>query len=305
MTDAAVVIGNYEGAALLPDCLESLEAQTHQPAEVIVADGASSDDSVHVARRYGATVLEERNGGLGYLYNRGAEAASSPLVLLLNNDVALRPDCLERLVDALVANERRFAADPTQLAWESDDVIHARSTLTPGRLVRELIPGFHLDLAVPADTTVPTLTANGGAMLVRRDRLLALGGFDDRFFMEIEDLDLCWRAWLRGWESVYVPAAVVRHRVGAATGVHEHALRLRSGHHNLLRFALKCFPVEAAARVVLGELLRLPVHPRLVAPALLEIGRTLPGILRERRRVRPSRAVFRWLTSGQHGPLPG
>ena len=52
-------------------------------------------------------------------------------------------------------------------------------------------------------------------MLVRRERLLELGGFDETFFMDFEDLDLCWRAWLRGWASVYVPDAVVRHRVGA------------------------------------------------------------------------------------------
>ena len=54
-------------------------------------------------------------------------------------------------------------------------------------------------------------------MLVRRERLLELGGFDETFFMEFEDLDLCWRAWLRGHGSVYVPDAWLRHRVGGAT----------------------------------------------------------------------------------------
>ena len=49
------------------------------------------------------------------------------------------------------------------------------------------------------------MCANGAAMLVRRDALLELGGFDETFFMELEDIDLCWRAWLRGWPSVYVP----------------------------------------------------------------------------------------------------
>jgi N-acetylglucosaminyl-diphospho-decaprenol L-rhamnosyltransferase len=304
VADVAVVIGNYQGAQLLPDCLESLAAQTRPPAEVIVADGASRDDSIAVARRLGARVLAERNGGLGYLYNRGAEAASSPLVLLLNNDVALLPDCLELLAAALDDDERRFAADPTQLDWEGARTIHARSTFRRGPLLRELIPGFRLDLAVPADETIRTVTANGGAMLVRRERLLDLGGFDERFFLEIEDLDLCWRAWLRGWESVYVPAAVVRHRVGAVTGEREHAARLRAGHYNLLRFALKCLPPEAVARVVAGELLRLPAHPRLVGPALLRVARTLPEILGERRALRPSRELYRWLTAGQPGEPP-
>jgi len=75
--------------------------------------------------------------------------------------------------------------------------------------------------------------------------------------MYVEDLDLCWRAWLRGWPSVYVPAARLRHRVGAVTTERMRARRSASSHHNLLRFALKCLPPTAAARVVVGELLRL------------------------------------------------
>ena len=102
--------------------------------------------------------------------------------------------------------------------------------------------------------------------------MLELGGFDETFFMEWEDLDLCWRAWLRGWSTMYVPRAVVRHRVGAVTGEAVLARRLVSSHHNLMRFALKCLPRGAATRVVAGELLRLPRHPRLIGPALVRGG---------------------------------
>ncbi|MDQ3086760.1 MAG: glycosyltransferase, partial [Actinomycetota bacterium] len=160
-------------------------------------------------------------------------------------------------------------------------------------------PGYRLDLMVPAETTVPTVSANGGAMLVRREQMLELGGFDETFFMDFEDIDLCWRAWLRGWESVYVPDAFLRHRVGAVTTAAILPSRLRSSHHNLLRFALKCLPVTDAARVVAGEVLRLPRHPSLIAPALLAIARELPEILRERRRARPTRQLMQWMLEGQ------
>jgi GT2 family glycosyltransferase len=65
--------------------------------------------------------------------------------------------------------------------------------------VREHIPGFHLDDNVPAGEVTPTVSAHGAAMLVRRSMFVELGGFDESFFMEWEDLDLCWRAWLRDW----------------------------------------------------------------------------------------------------------
>jgi GT2 family glycosyltransferase len=292
VTPVAAVIGNFQGEALLPDVLESLAWQTHPPAETIVVDGASTDASVAIAGGYGAQVMRERNGGLAYLYQRGAESADSPYVLFLNNDLRLEPDCVEHLARALDDDEARFAADATQVGWDDGRIVHARTTLRPGGLLREHIPGLHLEHWETTAETVPVVAANGASMIVRRDRLAAVGGFDETFFMEWEDLDLCWRAWLRGWPTVYVPAARVRHRVGAVTTKRILPRRLASSHHNMVRFALKCLPPAAAARVVAGELLRLPRHPRVIAPGLAGVARELPEILRERSALRPSRAVY-------------
>jgi GT2 family glycosyltransferase len=298
MADVAAVVGNYEGAALLPDLLASLEEQTLRPAEVIVVDAGSADASVAAATAAGARVVHAPNEGLGFLYDRGVEAAAADYVLLLNNDVALEPRCLELLAAALDADEARFAADPTQLDWDGGRVIHARTTLARGRLVREYLPGLHLDPVVPAGSVVPTVCANGAAMLVRRSLFAELGGFDETFFMEWEDLDLCWRAWARGHPTVYVPEARVRHRVGAVTGEHVRTRRGVSSHHNLVRFALKCLPPSAAARLLLGELLRLPAHPRLIAPACAAVARELPAIRAERRTIRSTPQLLAWMLAG-------
>ena len=301
MPEVAVVIGNYQGEHLLPECLHSLEAQTLRPRDAIVVDGDSSDRSVAVAEALGARVLRRSNRGLGHLYNEGARATSAELLLLLNNDVALDERCVELLVEALRADESRFSADPRQVDWETGSDIKARTTLSAGRLLREYIPSLHIDDRVPSTEVVPTVSAHGAAMLVRRKLLLELGGFDETFFMEWEDLDLCWRAWLRGHGSVYVPDAWLRHHVGGATSARDLTRRLSSSHHNLMRFALKCLPGPAAARVLAGELLRLPAHPRLIAPAALALLRELPEIMAMRRRIAPSRAHFDWLLAGMPG----
>ncbi len=298
MPDIAVVIGNYQGAEVLGDCLASLEAQTLAPAEVIVADAGSTDASEQLARAWGAEFVRTENRGLGHLYNLGAAHASSPYAFLLNNDVALDARCTELLADALTADEDRFAADPRQLSWDGRGLVHARTTIARGPLLRRLLPGFTIDLRAPAEEVTPTLCANGGAMLVRRERLLELGGFDETFFLDLEDLDLCWRAWLRGWPSVYVPDAFLRHRVGAVTTSAILPTRLRSSHHNLVRFALKCLPGRAAARVLTGELVRLPAHPTLVAPALWSVLGELPAIYAERRAIRPSGDFLDWALAG-------
>lgn len=298
MPDVAAVIGNYQGEQLLQDCLASLEAQTLKPREIIVVDGASPDRSVEIAEALGARILRRENRGLGYLYNEGARATTAEFVLLLNNDVALDERCLELLAAALEADASLFATDPRQVDWDATSDVKARTVLTRGRLLREYIPSLHLDDRVPSAQIVSTVSAHGAAMLVRRELLLELGGFDETFFMEWEDLDLCWRAWLRGRGSAYVPAAWLRHRVGAATTAADLRPRLASSHHNLMRFALKCLPAGSAARVLAGEVLRLPAHPRLIVPALLAVLRELPEIFRLRRQIRPSKAHLEWLLAG-------
>jgi GT2 family glycosyltransferase len=277
---------------VLGDCLESLERQTLVPVETIVVDAGSTDGSVEHARGRGTRVIQSENRGIGHLYNVGARAAIGEFLLFANNDVALEETCLERLTDELAGRDGRFAADPRQRDWADTRDIHARSILVRAPLLRRPLPGFELDQTIAAADVTPTLIANGALFLVSRQRFLELGGFDESFFMEWEDADLSWRAWARGWEIVYVPQAVARHRVGAVTSARVVPRRLRSSHHNLLRFALKCFPPAQAARVVAGELLRLPAHPTLVAPALGRVAVELPEILRLRRVLGPSRPLF-------------
>lgn len=299
MTGVTAVIGNYQGAELLPECIESLRLQTEPPREIIVADAGSTDQGPEIAAKLGATVLRLENRGLGSLYNAGLRAASGGYVLLSNNDVSYDSHCLELLAHALDEDERRFAADARQLDWDAQRVVKARTTIRRGPLLREYIPGLHIEHAAPAESIGPTVAAHGASMLVRREMFLELGGFDETFFMDAEDLDLCWRAWLRGWQSVYVPNAWLRHKVGAVTTDAILPRRIASSHHNMLRFALKCLPPGPAARAGFGELLRLPRHPRPIGAALFQVLRELPEILRERRRLHPSRALFEWMVDDQ------
>jgi GT2 family glycosyltransferase len=257
-----------------------------------VVDGASTDGSRTVAERHGARFLPFANDGLGVLYNRGVEVTEAPYVLLVNNDIALDSRCIELLVAELEADRSRFAADPTQLDWSGRRVIHARTTIRPGAFFHEMFPGLHLDQLGAAEGVVPTIFANGAAMLVRRSMFLDLGGFDETFFMDCEDLDLCWRAWHRGWSTVYVPRASLRHHVGSVTSSEIAPRRSASAHHNLMRFALKCLPLRSATRVIAGEFLRLPRHPHAIGAGLVALSTQLPETWRMRGELRPHGPTF-------------
>lgn len=288
----AAVIGNYEGAEHLPECLESLGAQTLQLVQTVVVDAGSHDESMAIARARDATVVNAQNRGLGYLYNRGAESVDADFVFFANNDLALQPTCIEHLAQALAESDDRFAADPMQLDWTGVHVIHARTVLRRGPLVRTPIPGLVVDPLFEVESTTTTVCANAGAMLVRLSMFRDLGGFDETFFLDFEDLELCWRAWARGWPSVYVPTAQLRHKVGMSASPTVSPRRLRSSHHNLIRFALTCLPSAAAARVLATEIARLPRAPRAIGPALLQVAREGSEIARKRLPATVRRAVL-------------
>jgi GT2 family glycosyltransferase len=289
----AAVVGSYRSAHLLPECVASLHAQQPPLAEIVVVDASSDDGSAGVARSLGARVLEVPNRGLGFLYNEGARASTADYVLVANPDTAFEPGCAARLSAALEEDATRFAADPRQLDWSGTRTIHARTLVRPGSL-REPIPGLGVDPLAAANTVVTTASANAGAMLVRRSMLLELGGFDEEFFLEYEDLDLCWRAWMRGWSSVYVPDAVLRHRVGGATGEADAPRRLAASHSSVVRFAAKCLPPDRLAFALVGEALRALRHPRAIGRAFA----ALPAALRARRSLGGDRrAVHRRLVA--------
>ena len=105
----AVVIPNWNGRRWLPDCLESIAAQTVAPAETIVVDNGSTDGSLELlSESPGVRVVSlGRNTGFAFAANRGVEAAGTDLVALVNTDVVLAPDWIERMVRGARVRQRR------------------------------------------------------------------------------------------------------------------------------------------------------------------------------------------------------
>jgi GT2 family glycosyltransferase len=207
----SIVIPNYNGRQLLekyvPGVLEA--AGREGPAEVILVDDASTDGSADfVAREFpeARLVALERNAGFGRACMAGAEAASGEILVLLNSDVSVEPGFLAPLREAL-DDETVFAVSAIDLELSSPgDVVEARSpSFRRGFLRvsrrRPKGPPPHETIFVP-----------GGYSAYRKDLFFALGGFDSMYEpFYAEDLDLCYRAWKRGWRSLVEPRSRVRH----------------------------------------------------------------------------------------------
>jgi GT2 family glycosyltransferase/glycosyltransferase involved in cell wall biosynthesis len=218
----SVVIPTWNGRELLEMSLPPLAAAIrnhgHPEDEVIVVDNASDDNTVAYLNSlrdempWLRCLRMERNEGFAGATNRGAAEARNPVLLLLNNDMVVEPDFLQPLLDAFAEEPDLFGVscqidfiDSNKPRWETGKV-HARFELGTLRL-------FHLD-RFEEDLLYPVFFAGGGASAYDRARFLALGGFDEAVFapVYIEDTDLGYRAWRRGWPSVLAPRSRVQHK---------------------------------------------------------------------------------------------
>jgi GT2 family glycosyltransferase len=293
-SDVAVVIVNFNGERLLPDCLAALRAQTLAPAEVVVADNGSRDGSVALLRAHhpGVAVLElARNHGFAGGANRGVAATRAPWVCVLNSDATPAPDWLQTL-SATPRGDDVWALGSVLVSASSGLVESAGDQYDPAGFAYKLLRDRPLS-DLPAEP-YPVFAAPGAAPVFRRDVFERLGGYEERFFLYYEDVDLAFRAILAGYHALMVPAARVTHRLGATTRSHARARFYVA--RNSVWCAVRCLPETGPLRLSRRWLSELRSNrPRRLAGVELA-GRAaglagLPRALRERREIQDARVA--------------
>jgi GT2 family glycosyltransferase len=292
----SVVIPNWNGLRWLPECLRSLAAQTRPAQEVIVVDNGSRDGSLEHLRdeHPGVRVLaQDRNTGFAYAANRGIEAASGEMVALINTDVVLSPDWLQRMAAALASQPAAAAVAGKMLSIDDPGRIYDAGDVLRRDGACDQRGRFGPDDG-RFDAPGEVFGACAGAALYRRAAVIGAGGFDERFFAYLEDVDLALRLRLRGWTCAYEPATC-RHAGEGSSG------QLAGGHwplvaRNTIVLVVKAFPVRWAGLVVYRQLgwirharreRRLRAHLRGLVAAVPLLGHAL----RERRALRQTATV--------------
>ena len=245
-----IVIPNFNGRAMLADCLVSLGRQTFANWQVTVVDNGSSDDSVAWLREHHPEVRLidwPTNAGFAAAVNAGIRAGSHPLVFLLNNDTELAADCLELLAQAAETGAEYALFAPKMLSYYQRDRLDGAGEgyLRGGAGYRlgtmELDGGAY-------DCPRPVFGACGGAALYRRELFARIGWFDEEFFAYLEDVDLNLRANRAGCRCYYVPEARVFHIGSATTGSKFNDLTIRLSTRNSLYVLAKNYPLPLLLR---------------------------------------------------------
>lgn len=227
----AVVTVSYSSGSHLDRFLSSLTVATDRPLQVVIADNGSTDGAPEEAvERYPGTRLLRTGGNLGYgtAVNRAvATLPAEEFVLIANPDVVWGPGS----IDALLEAARRWpqAGSLGPLIRDPDGDIYPSARHLPSLVLGGMhaVVGFawknnpwtrayrqqHLE---PSERPVGWLS--GSCLLLRRKAFDAIGGFDERYFMYMEDVDLGDRLGRADWLNIYVPAAEILHAKGHSTG---------------------------------------------------------------------------------------
>ncbi|MBW1989270.1 MAG: glycosyltransferase family 2 protein [Deltaproteobacteria bacterium] len=217
MHTVSVIIPHYGDAARLSSCLAAVRSAGGSP-EILVVDNSRNPAAARAAKAHGARLLvPETNLGYGPACNLAAKEANGTLLVFLNNDALPRPGWLPPLVQALARNPNAaaagpkllFAHDPSVINSAGGEILYHGAGKDRGRGKADS-PAF--DISGPCDYV------SGAAMMVHKETFFAAGGFDPRFFLYNEDVDLCWRFARMGKTIQYVSASVVFHAESATTG---------------------------------------------------------------------------------------
>jgi hypothetical protein len=214
----AVVVPNRDGRRWLPGLIASLRAQSRPPDRLVVVDDGSRDDSVAWLRGEGVdVVIRPAPGGFAAAVNSGLAAVGEcAAVALVNTDVALAPDWLERTVAVLEAVPTAGSVATKMVAMDDPETIDDAGDALRRDGVCEQRGRGRRDESGRFDVPGDVWGACAGAALYRRRALDAVGGFDESYGMYLEDVDVALRLQLAGWTCRYEP--VVARHAGAGSG---------------------------------------------------------------------------------------
>jgi N-acetylglucosaminyl-diphospho-decaprenol L-rhamnosyltransferase len=248
---AAVVVA-FESGPLLDECVRSLYADASAGVpEIVVVDNGSTDGSVAALRAAhpDVTVIDPgTNLGYAGAANRGIAATTAPVVAVSNADLVVTPGTAEAMLARLDAEPDLAAVGPALFNPDGSQYpsarAHASNVDAVGHAVfGRLFPGNRFtrryrQLDARWDRPRDVDWVSGAIVYLRRSALDSVGGWDERYFMYVEDLDLCWRLRRLGWRVAYEPAGRVTHVQGVSTRRRPYRMILEH-HRSVYRFAAR------------------------------------------------------------------
>jgi len=225
MLSFSVIIVSWNALNHLQTFLPSVAGTDYPEFEILLADNASTDGSAEwVREHYPAVRIVSLDKNYGYCggNNRAAQHANGDVLVFLNNDVKVEPDWLNHLADCLDSNPQVAAYQPKMLSYREPDRFEYAGA-AGGYLDKYGYPfcrGRIFDTLEEDrgqyDREADLMWASGAALAIWKEPFKMIGGFDEDFEFHMEEIDLCWQLWNRGYRVSFCPESVVYHLGGGS-----------------------------------------------------------------------------------------
>jgi len=250
MDKVAIVILNWNGANMMRQYLPSVLQHSCDEAVIYVADNASNDDSLQLLREQFPVcrlITLEKNWGFADGYNKALEQIDAEYFLLLNSDIEVTPHWLTPLISFMDSHPQVAACQPKLLSL-TDRTKFEYAGACGGYLDRLCYPFCRGRIFETVehdegqyDSPTEIHWATGAALLVRARIYKEVGGLDGRFFAHNEEIDMCWRIRLLGYQIFCIPQSVVYH-LGGGTLPKSNPMKTFLNFRNNLTMIYKCLP---------------------------------------------------------------
>ncbi len=260
----AIVILNWNGAKLFDKFLPSvIKNSTDDNIELFLADNGSTDDSIlHLQKNYPSVKIIDfkKNYGFAEGYNRALKQIEADIFVLLNSDVEVTPDWLEKCIQLFEDNTQIAAVQPKILSYEKPHLFEYAGAgggfidkygypFCRGRILNQMEPDIG-----QYNIATPIFWASGACMFIRAEAFEEAGGLDGDFWAHMEEIDLCWRIKNLGYEIWYQPASVVFH-LGGGTLSYGSPKKIYLNFRNNLWMLFKNLPEYKFKRIFLTRML--------------------------------------------------
>lgn len=249
-----VIVVNYNSGPWLQRCIDSLARQSFFDFEVVIVDNASTDDSLDIRLSDGRfrIVCADHNLGFAAANNLAAAGARNEWLALLNPDAIADPEWLAMLLSDAAQHPGIDIFGSTQIRAG-----HRNTLDGTGDCLSAFGPAWRSNYGLAVPEPLPSgevFSACGAAMMIRRTLFESLGGFEERFFCFVEDVDFCFRARLSGhrvWQSA---RARVEHAGGGSSESDESLFSIEHGYRNALWMHMRCSPFPLLLLSLPGQL---------------------------------------------------
>ena len=304
----SIVIVNHNGQHHLKTCFESIKKTNYQPFETILVDNKSTDDSVEYLKGNFKWVKIIENNSIIYpeANNIGVKNSRGEYIVFLNNDTEVDKDWLKELIDTIEKHPEVAVCTCKVKLFSNRSLINSAGmgcdiygfAFNRGLICRG---NFETDKG-QYDKIEEVFAAYSAAMIVRRDIFKKIGGFNVDFGFHYEEIDFCWKVRLAGYKVLYIPKAIVYHKMGGAKSeytiktkyfIEKNRLRTMIQNYSLIML-LKTLPIYFTLKSL--EFLFYVIFRKLnyslsILSGIFDTIKKIPRILIERKHVQNLRKV--------------